>query len=141
MKKKNLSAIVAVNKLNYIGLHGTLPWYSKEDLKFFKRITLGKNLIVGSVTYKKLPPLPGRNVYVLGKEYLDFDSIIRMINNSEEEFFVIGGKKTYELFLPFINIFYISRINDYTVGDTTFNLEEKIETLGINTVENNFFIN
>lgn len=139
---KNLSAIVAVNKLGYIGLNGELPWYSRDDLKYFKKQTIGKNLIVGSVTYKKLPPLPERNILIYGKDYLGFDDIINMVEKIDhEEFMVIGGRKTYEKFLPYISTFFISRINDYTKGDTKFELDELINAFGIMVVENNFNIN
>ena len=56
-----LSAIVALDEKNAIGRDNQLPWHLPEDLKFFKRTTIGKPILMGRKTYESLgKPLPNR---------------------------------------------------------------------------------
>ena len=61
-----VAMIVAMAKNRVIGVEGKLPWYLPEDLKFFKRITQAKPLVMGRKTYASIgKPLPNRlNVVV-----------------------------------------------------------------------------
>lgn len=61
-----VAMIVAMAKNRVIGVDGKLPWYLPEDLKFFKRITQAKPLVMGRKTYASIgKPLPNRlNVVV-----------------------------------------------------------------------------
>jgi dihydrofolate reductase len=108
-KKSGISAIIAVNNRNYIGLSGGLPWYNKEDLKHFKEKTKGGVLLVGFNTYIKLPKLQDRNIVVdyRGDELVDIEKID----------WCIGGKKTYEKYAPYITELHISFINNDDKGD------------------------
>lgn len=107
-----MKAILAVNRLGYIGLDGDLPWGRSctSDLLHFKRMTVGGTLLCGPNTYQKLPPLKDRRIIVWDRnewkdEYLEAD-------------WCIGGKRTYERFSPLFTELHISIINDYTIGDT-----------------------
>jgi len=102
-----MKAIIAINKEGYIGLNSTLPWKSPDDLKHFKQLTLGCNLLVGYNTYIKLPKLSGRNV-ILDTNDVDISTID----------WCIGGKKTYEKYMHLFTELHISIINDNTIGDT-----------------------
>ncbi|MBY6152046.1 dihydrofolate reductase [Vannielia litorea] len=57
-----LSLIVARDRNGAIGKDGDIPWRAPEDLKFFKRETLGGAVIMGRKTWESLPfkPLPDR---------------------------------------------------------------------------------
>lgn len=61
-----VAMIVAMAKNRVIGVDGKLPWYLPEDLKFFKRITQAKPLVMGRKTFASIgKPLPNRlNVVV-----------------------------------------------------------------------------
>lgn len=103
-----MKGIIAVNRLGYIGLNGTLPWKSADDLNHFKIMTMGCSLLVGSVTAKKLPFLPGRNITIYQRGlWIDPTKID----------WCIGGKTMYEMFMHQFEEFHISVIYDYTVGD------------------------
>lgn len=106
-----MRAIIARNKLGYIGLNGELPWKSREDLKHFKELTMGGKLLVGYNTAQKLPPLPGREVIV--------DDETKEIDYSTIDW-CCGGKYTYEKFCHLFTELHISIIDDETIGDTTF---------------------
>jgi ribosomal protein S18 acetylase RimI-like enzyme len=62
--------ILAMDKNNLVGRGNDLPWNYPEDLKYFKKITLNKDVFMGYNTYLSIvnrigKPLPKRNNYVL----------------------------------------------------------------------------
>ena len=115
-----MRGIIAVNNLGYIGLAGELPWKSSEDLKHFKRLTMGKHLIVGNTTFKSLPKLKGRILHVVSKEN-SLEEILKL----DHEFMVIGGKSIYDQLLDKCSIIHVSLINTMADGDTYFELSKK----------------
>ena len=67
-----LSIIVAMNKNQVIGKDGALPWHISSDLKNFKKITMGKPILMGRKTHESIgKPLPGRENIILteNKDY------------------------------------------------------------------------
>lgn len=115
-----MKAIIAINKVGCIGLDGSLPWRSSEDLKHFKKLTLGSSCIVGRKTYEKLPKLKNRALFVASSE----NPISEILKFNPE--WVIGGKQIYEHLLPLCDEIHVSVINDYTEGDTYFEIPEKL---------------
>lgn len=107
-----MKAIIAINKLLYIGLDGTLPWKSSADLQHFKKLTMGGKLLVGYNTSKLLPKLKGREIII------DDDSNTDI--NYDDIDWCIGGKLTYEKHCHRFTELHISHINDITVGDTKY---------------------
>ena len=69
-----LSLIVAMAKNRTIGLDGAMPWHIPEDLKFFKRVTMGHPVIMGRKTYQSIgAALPGRTNIVVTRNK-DFEA-------------------------------------------------------------------
>src|SRR5579872_1932386 len=64
-----ISIIVAADPNGVIGKENTIPWYLPEDLKLFKRRTMGSSIIMGHKTWNSLPkkPLVGRINYVISR--------------------------------------------------------------------------
>ena len=102
-----ISAILAIGNDNEIGLNGSLPWKSKEDLKHFKLLTTGHCIIMGYNTYRSIgKPLPNRINIVISRSIntLDgcyiFSSIedgIKFAEQTKEtELFIIGGASVYK---------------------------------------------
>ena len=62
-----ISIIVAVSEDWGIGKDNELLWHISEDLKRFKRLTIGKTVLMGKRTWESLPrkPLTGRKNIVL----------------------------------------------------------------------------
>lgn len=58
--------VAGIGRNRALGLGGKLPWHAPEDLKFFKRHTVGTALVMGRKTFDSIGrPLPGRvNVVV-----------------------------------------------------------------------------
>ena len=127
----NLSLIVAVADDNVIGQNNSLPWHLPEDLKFFKKHTIGKPVLMGRKTYESIGrPLPGRlNIVLSGTPDLklpegvllfnDFALALKRIEQEPvAEAFVIGGGRLFESVLPFIDKMYITRVHGtFPAGD------------------------
>ena len=72
------SLIVAVGENNEIGKNNQLLWHIPEDLKNFKKITMGKTVIMGKNTYKSIgKPLPNRKNIVLSRNPLEIEEKIK----------------------------------------------------------------
>jgi len=118
-----ISAIVAIDQHNAIGRDNNLPWHLPEDLKFFKRTTMGKPVIMGRKTFESLgKPLPNRLNIVLSRQahlplpehvllYSDINIALRKLKELHtEEIFIIGGGKIFAETLPIIDQLYITEV-------------------------------
>lgn len=132
-----LSIIVAMSKNRVIGYKNELPWHLPEDLKRFKKITMGHPIVMGRKTFESIGrPLPGRENIVItrNKDYQaegitvihDFNSILKYQNTNdqrpttEDEVFIIGGAEIFKLALPNTNNVYLTLIHKEFEGDTFF---------------------
>ncbi|WP_143435399.1 dihydrofolate reductase [Henriciella aquimarina] len=132
-----LSMIVARSRNGIIGRDGGLPWKLSDDLKFFKRTTMGHPIIMGRHTWESLPrkPLPGRQNIVISKDwayaaigarvYSNLNAAInaaKAIANKDgvEEVFIIGGQSLFERAMPLTDILYISEVDAEIDGDVSF---------------------
>lgn len=140
-----LSMIVATADNNIIGKDNDMPWHLPADLAYFKKVTLGKPIIMGRKTYESIGrALPGRRNIVIsrdesyipqgkGSEEVDVVtsveqalSLIDEINNDDtseetiEEVMVIGGGAIYKHCLPNADRLYVTHIQATIDGDTQF---------------------
>ena len=131
-----LSLIVAKSRNNVIGVDGDLPWRLPSDLKFFKRTTVGKPVMMGRVTWESLPfPLPGRPNLVLTRDInykADgaevFTSVKDMIGRAHElaaeldvdEIMLLGGAKLYASLMKYCQRMYITEVDVMIEGDAHF---------------------
>lgn len=116
-----ISIIAAIGKNNELGKNNDLIWRIKEDLANFKRITMGKKIVMGANTYKSLPKkLEGREYIVLshslknienGTIFSDFDKLLNYLQSLDEEVMIIGGASIYEMFLPYADKLYLTEID------------------------------
>lgn len=133
-----LVAIVAMASNRVIGSHGTLPWHYPEDLKFFKRTTLGHPILMGRTTYESIGrPLPGRQNIVLSRTMAPQAGItvIRDVSElaqhcaPESTVFVIGGAQVYKELLPLCVGLYLTWVEQPYSGDTYLPDFESLFTL------------
>jgi len=128
---KKISIIVAIAKNFAIGRNNQLLWHIPADLKRFKRITAGHQVIMGKLTYLSLPNRPlinRKNIVISDQPGEVFEgcttvySIEEAMNlcNDQEESFIIGGGSVYRQFLPFCNKLYITLVNKDFEADTFF---------------------
>lgn len=125
-----LAIIVATDKQGLIGRNNDLPWKISADLQYFRKVTMGKPLIMGRNTHESIGrPLPGRkNIIVTSdKAYLaegctvvnSLDAALKA-SNEAEEVMVMGGASLYEQFLPHADRLYLTDVNAELEGDTWF---------------------
>ncbi len=139
----NIYMIVATDKNNAIGYKNDLLCHIPEDLKYFKDITKGNTIVVGSNTYLSFPkrPLPDRFNIILSTSlvekgdniivYKNIDSILDYAKSHEnEKIFICGGESIYRQFLDYASKLYITKIDKEFMADTYFpNLDEKAWSL------------
>ncbi|MDH3991402.1 MAG: dihydrofolate reductase, partial [Gammaproteobacteria bacterium] len=62
----DVAIIVAAAENGVIGRNNALPWHLPGDLQYFKRVTMGKPIVMGRKTYESIGrPLPGRSNIVV----------------------------------------------------------------------------
>lgn len=114
--------IVAVAQNLAIGKDGKLPWHYTEDLKFFKRTTIGQVIAMGSTTWRAIgKPLPERLNIVISRQAAVYglpnliglssvDQIIELSKYIEGNIYIIGGAKVYESFRSVIDEWLVTDI-------------------------------
>jgi len=123
-----LVAAVAANGI--IGAGGKLPWHIPEELKHFKRLTLGHPIIMGRRTWESLKgPLPQRENIVVTRTP-GYEAPGAAVANSlgaalamctgEPVVFVIGGTQLFEESLPIAAGMVLTEIQRDYQGDTSF---------------------
>ena len=122
--------VAAVASNGIIGANGALPWRLPEDLRHFKRITMGHPVIMGRKTWESLKgPLPGRDNIVVTRT-AGYEAPGAAVASSlqaalalclgEPVVFVIGGSRLFAESLPFAAGLMITEIYKDFEGDTWF---------------------
>jgi dihydrofolate reductase len=123
-----ISLIAAMDQARLIGRDNGLPWRLPNDLKFFKRTTLGKTVLMGRKTWESLGrPLPERDNWVLTRD-AGFAAVgARVFNRLDEalaaapaELVVIGGAELYRQLLPQVQRMYLTLVHGRFEGDAWF---------------------
>jgi dihydrofolate reductase len=126
-----ISIIVAVSEDWGIGKDNELLWHISEDLKRFKRLTIGNTVLMGKKTWESLPrkPLPGRKNIVLTDnpqesiaDAITAYSIADALAKCEkiEEIFIIGGGSIYRQFMLLADRLYITHVHKKAPADIYF---------------------
>ncbi len=125
-----ISMIAAMAKDRVIGLDNNMPWHLPADLQYFKRVTLGKPVIMGRKTYQSIGrPLPGRvNIVLTRDKDLQIEGVTcvqtveqaLVLVQDVAEVMVIGGATIYEQFLARATRLYLTFIDLQVAGDTQF---------------------
>ena len=126
-----MKIIVAVDKNWGIGKNNDLLFSIPEDMKFFRKTTLNKVVVMGRKTLESFPngaPLKNRVNIVLSSS-LDKEGCITVKNIeilkeklkefNDDDIFVIGGATVYKLLLPYISTALVTKV-DADGGATVF---------------------
>jgi len=129
----DLVLVLARARNGVIGHKGELPWHLPEDLKRFKRMTVGKPVIMGRKTFESIgKPLPGRQNIVLTRDR-DWraDGVTVVPNLAEaiaaagldpraraDGIMVIGGAQIYAEALPSATRIELTEVDAAPAGDT-----------------------
>ena len=125
------SIIAAIGENNELGYKNGLIWHLPKDLKYFRKTTKGKTIIMGRRTFESLPKmLPNRKHIVISNSedfpegvvvYHNIEDLINDLKNTNDEVFVIGGASIYKLFLDLSDKLYLTEINEtFEEADTYF---------------------
>lgn len=134
-----IALIVAMARNRVIGKDNAMPWHLPEDLKYFKRHTLGKPVIMGRNTFESIGrPLPQRSNIVVSRNpgyRIDGATVVatldaalalaaeqlRAVSPDEDgEVMVIGGAQIYAQTLPGAQRLYLTEVQAEPEGDAFF---------------------
>ncbi|MCY3565352.1 MAG: dihydrofolate reductase [Gammaproteobacteria bacterium] len=129
-----IALICAMASNGVIGNNNMLPWRLPEDLRHFRRTTMGHSIVMGRKTWESIGrPLPGRTNIVVtrqpdyraeGASVRDsLEAALKLAENiaaidGAEQTFVIGGAELYRQALPLARLFHLTRIHAEASGDT-----------------------
>lgn len=126
-----LIAAMAANRV--IGSGNKMPWHLPADLKHFKRLTVGKPIVMGRKTFESIgsKPLPGRvNIVISSKPSYQPAGVVMAADlslalniaagHAVDEIMVIGGASVYEQALPLADRLYLTFIQLNVKGDSFF---------------------
>src|SRR5574344_2879725 len=134
MKPKELSIIVALSDHRAIGRGNKMPWHIAEDMKFFKKTTMGGTVIMGRKTWESLgcKALPHRQNLVVSRslqlEPVSADLQVTVARTLEEaveaatadRIFVIGGGEIYRQAISLATRIYMTKVHTYISDADTF---------------------
>ena len=125
-----ISIIVAMDRQGVIGMKYKLPWHLSADLQNFKKITMGKPIIMGRKTHDSIGrPLPGRENIVLSADpgyqaegctvMNSLEAVFAYLKDREEIMFM-GGADIYAKILDRTDRIYLTEVHAELEGDTYF---------------------
>ncbi|MAY41800.1 MULTISPECIES: dihydrofolate reductase [unclassified Neptuniibacter] len=131
-----LAIIVAQDKNRAIGIENKLPWHLPEDLRYFKRVTMGKPIIMGRNTFDSIGrPLPGRVNIVVSRQEGYSPEGVKVVNSLEaatelaesiclidgvDEAMIIGGAQIYSQAIGVADRLYLTEVDAEINGDAWF---------------------
>lgn len=124
-----ISIIAAMGANGVIGKDNQIPWRLPVDLRYFRKMTLGKAIIMGRKTYESLGrPLDGRQNIVVTRDKAYVAAGCRVVYSITEalevalgdEVMIIGGAQLYEQLLPWADRLYLTKIEAEFEGDRHF---------------------
>ena len=128
-----ISLVVAMGRKREIGVDNELPWTLKDDLKNFKKCTMGKPIAMGRNTFESIGrPLPGRENIVLTRNegwshegVTVMNSIEALLDYGKEQEFpelaIIGGDKIYTQMMNKADVLYLTEVDgEFPKADAFF---------------------
>ncbi len=129
-----ISLVVAHGKNREIGFQNKLLWHIPEDLKNFKKITMGKTMVMGRKTFESIGKLlPGRETWILSNSknfyvpgatvFRDKESLLAFAQEKlkrDDELLIVGGEMIYRLFLPESKRVYLTTVDFEGEADAFF---------------------
>lgn len=134
-----IALIVAMARNRVIGKNNTMPWHLPEDLRYFKRITLNKPVIMGRNTFESIgKPLPQRSNIIISRNPAYQAAGATVVNSLEQallqaqhllqkqqapqdsELMIIGGAQIYSQALPLAERLYLTEVAAEPEGDAFF---------------------
>lgn len=134
MSQPVIAMMMAMDKNQLIGKGGGLPWHIPGELAYFKRVTMGKPVIMGRNTYESIgKPLPGRtNIVVTRNSHWVCDGVVvvdsldaaisagllAVQQQPANELMIIGGAALCRDAMPLTQRLYLTVVDQEFSGDT-----------------------
>ena len=127
-----ISCIVATANNNVIGKDNDIPWYLPADLKYFKRTTINKPIVMGRKCFNSIGrPLPKRTNIIITRDpfFISSNCIVKnsigeglqaAYDTGAEEAFIIGGGMIYEQTQELWDRLYLTEVELEVDGDIVF---------------------
>jgi dihydrofolate reductase len=140
--KARIALVVAAAENGVIGRDGQLPWRLPSDLKRFRKLTLGKPMIMGRKTYDSIgKPLDGRDTIVVTRQPDFHPPGVHAVSSVEDalvlgeklakgrgadEVAIIGGALIFQLTLAHADRIYLTLVHAVLAGDTRFDTPDPL---------------
>ena len=127
--ERTLTLIAAMGKNRAIGMAGRMPWHLPAELQHFKKVTMGKTIVMGRKTWQAIGrPLPGRQNIVVSRnpdfhaDGVDLATSLEdaALMSESDEVMIIGGGQLYALALPLAQRMVLTLIDIEPEADTWF---------------------
>lgn len=131
--------VLAAAENGVIGRGDALPWELPDDLRHFKRTTMGRPIIMGRKTFESVGfPLPGRrNIVITRDAAWRHDGVLtchtleaalerafeQALIDGADAAMVVGGAEIYRLALPRADKVVLTRVQGKVAGDVIFDLD------------------
>jgi dihydrofolate reductase len=120
-----INIIAAISSNNVLGMNNSMIWHLTNDLKRFKKLTIGKTVVMGRKTFESLgKPLPDRRNIVITSKYIKGVETVKNIKEalslSNNDCFIIGGGQIYKETINIADKIYLTLIEKEFKGDTFF---------------------
>jgi dihydrofolate reductase len=125
----NVTMIAAVGRNGVIGDGLTMPWHLSEDLKFFKRTTMGHPMVMGRRTFDSMGALPGRRSVVVTRQREWSAPGVEVAHSlpealalvaEAEQVFVVGGGEIYRQAMAYAVRLLVTDVDQSPEGSVTF---------------------
>lgn len=132
----SISLVVAVAENGVIGASGDMPWRLSTDLQRFKKLTLGKPMIMGRKTFDSIgKALPGRTTLVVTRDREwqregvvvvgGLDAALELareiaLADDGDEICVVGGGEIYAQAMQYADTLHVTEVHAQPDGDTYF---------------------
>ena len=131
MTNAALELVVAAAENDVIGRANRMPWHLPGDMRHFRSLTVGRQVLMGRKTYESIgKALPDRTNWVLSRSpgFAPADcrvvrtlAEVREAAGGESPLMVIGGAEIYRLCLPLSRRIHLTLVHTQIAdGDTFF---------------------
>jgi dihydrofolate reductase len=131
-----IALVVAIGENGAIGRGGNLPWHLSTDLKYFRKVTMGKPMIMGRRTFESFGrPLDGRLNIVLTRNAAfnapgtvaahSLDEALEIARKEAKkmgaaEIMIVGGDDVFREVLPKASRIYLTEVHASPDADVWF---------------------
>lgn len=127
--QRHVTLIAAVGRNGVIGDGQAMPWHLSEDLRYFKRTTMGHPMVMGRRTFDSMGALPGRRSVVVTRQRdwshpgvdvaHSLPEALDLVSDAAEVF-VVGGGEVYRLAMPYASRLLVTEVDQSPEGSVTF---------------------